>query len=228
MRFIKPTSKRRAPGCMASRMSSGRAVIIFISQLIFVLATPLSKTPTEAIFNANMMFVRVACAFAHNLEPATKLAPHLSIEQFDDCIGYMFLHDWITGQAAEEILHVGLEGCTRFFIIHNVYDHARSIPKAEPAALQRKYNDKDNRWGYLTESADAVIYCWAARFEPYQKGFFLLATQARKFLLDHPKAQPGYFRVASVIGGGGGTDADTDILVDRFFIDLLKEPRLHG
>jgi glycogen synthase len=53
--------------------------------------------------------------------------------------------------------------------------------RANKLALQRMIG--------LREDPDAVIFTWVGRFDPLQKGFYLVMDEARLFLSRHPRAQ---------------------------------------
>lgn len=112
-----------------------------------------------------------------------------------------------------------------FFLEHK--DHPvrteilRDYKRVNKSALQKKYGDRKRTSGYLHEDEQAIIYCWAGRFDPYQKGFFLMASTIKEFLLGHSGVQ------LIVAGGGGGQPAE-EKLIEEFLAGLLQDCRLAG
>lgn len=80
-------------------------------------------------------------------------------------------------------------------------------------ALQHRYN--------LKPDPNAVVFSWVARFDPYQKGFFLVANTIKRHLVENPNAQ-------LLIGGMMTGDRRTDTLITRFFETLSSDPALKG
>lgn len=80
-------------------------------------------------------------------------------------------------------------------------------------ALQQKLN--------LRRDPDAVIFNWVARFEPNQKGFYLLMDEAEDFLRAHPHAQ------LVMVGSSGGNP-----LIDQWIEEMTQkvesDPVLRG
>ncbi len=69
----------------------------------------------------------------------------------------------------------------------------------------------------LKEDKNAVIISWAARFDPSQKGFYLLMNEAKDFLLKHPNAQ-------LVIAG----PSNGNPLIDQFIEEMNQDQRFKG
>jgi glycogen synthase len=80
-------------------------------------------------------------------------------------------------------------------------------------ALQRKY--------HLNRDPHAVVFSWMSRFDPNQKGFFMVAHTLKQFMLDNPKTQV-------IIGGMMTEDPKKDALIRKFFRELGKDPALQG
>jgi glycogen synthase len=68
----------------------------------------------------------------------------------------------------------------------------------------------------LEERADAVICCWVGRFDPSQKGFYLVMDEVLGFLQRHPKAQ---WILA-------GPNSNNDIRVRAFLDEVKSRPEL--
>ncbi|NDD29994.1 MAG: glycosyltransferase [Proteobacteria bacterium] len=71
----------------------------------------------------------------------------------------------------------------------------------------------------LTQDADAVVFSWIARPEPYQKGFTMLMDQLGDFLRQNPKAQ-------AVVAGINLEKAPAD--VQAWVETLRQDPQLQG
>ncbi|MBY0451302.1 MAG: glycogen/starch synthase [Cyanobacteria bacterium] len=69
----------------------------------------------------------------------------------------------------------------------------------------------------LNVDSEAVIFTWAARFEPYQKGFYMLMYEMEDFLRRHPKVQ-------LVVAGENKSDPQ----VNAFVENMNKIPEFKG
>lgn len=92
-------------------------------------------------------------------------------------------------------------------------------PSSEDRAELRRFKQENKlalqRMVGLNEDPNAVIFTWAARLDPNQKGLLMLTDGAREFLKTHEKAQ-------LVIGGDG--ESNVKAIVE----DLAKDPDLKG
>jgi glycogen synthase len=112
---------------------------------------------------------------------------------------------------------------TSFFQLHCDEQLAvlRQFKRNNKAALQAKWGPSSGGLGYLASNPQAIIMSWAARFDPYQKGFFILAATIKEFLATHENVQ-------LVIAGGGGVELEEEPLVDGFINDLVGDAELAG
>ncbi|MGI8601665.1 MAG: glycogen/starch synthase [Verrucomicrobiales bacterium] len=70
----------------------------------------------------------------------------------------------------------------------------------------------------LDEKKDAVIFSWIGRFDPLQKGFYLVMEDAKPFLRKHPRAQ-------WIIGG---SNSNNDSNVREFLDEVANDPEMSG
>ncbi len=81
---------------------------------------------------------------------------------------------------------------------------------ANKAALQKLMG--------LDEDPEAIIYSWVGRFDPLQKGFYLVMEEARTFLKQQPKVQ---WIIA-------GANSNNDPAVREFIDSASQDPELIG